>query len=177
MDGIMTTKNKEDSLSYEEASRIFSYNPETGEIIWKVMFSTKNKVGDVAGGYDERGYLRLRVHGHNYRLHRLAWLLHYGRWPKGNIDHINGVRDDNRIANLREVGQQENAKNRALNKNNVSGTSGVYWFRPSNKWRAQIAVGRQYKSLGLYEKKEDAIKARKAAERKYGFHENHGRTQ
>jgi len=121
------------------------------------------------------GYREVSILGKSYRSHRLAWLLHYGEEPKNQIDHINGVRDDNRIENLRDTTQAENCKNVKKPKNNTSGCVGVYWKKRDSVWRAAISVNDIQVSLGAFKDKSDAIAARLKAEIKYGFHANHGR--
>lgn len=106
--------------------------------------------------------------------HRVAWAIHHGEWPK-NVDHINGKRTDNRIVNLRSVSRSQNQRNMKRNSNNTSGVTGVYSGYSPNTWRAAIKVRGRTIALGTYERKQDAMAARKAAERKYGFHPNHGR--
>jgi hypothetical protein len=97
----------------------------------------------------------------------------YGDEPQ-DIDHINGNRRDNRIANLRAVDRRENMRNARLRSNNTSGIVGVTFSRDRKKWVAQINDGK-VRSLGRFDKFEDAVEARKAAERRAGFHPNHGR--
>lgn len=79
------------------------------------------------GTYDKDGYLIMKVKGKNYKAHRLVYLFHYGRMPKENIDHINRVRDDNRIENLRECSQLENVRNTFRKRNSVTGVIGVHF--------------------------------------------------
>jgi hypothetical protein len=98
----------------------------------------------------------------------------YDRWPD-ELDHINGDKGDNRIVNLREVTRAENNKNKSRYKQNSSGFTGVGWHKVTKKWAAKIRVdGRDY-HLGVFASIEAAKEARAAAEKHYGFHENHGR--
>jgi len=102
-------------------------------------------------------------------------MIHSGKLIDGQIDHINGDRCDNRLLNLRVVSPQVNAMNRSNRSDNTSGCLGVCWHPSTQKWRARIKVMGKQKSLGLFAEKIDAICARKDAEKKYGFHRNHGR--
>jgi hypothetical protein len=110
--------------------------------------------------------------------HRIAWLLYYGKWPKDQIDHINGDKSDNRIVNLREATNSQNGKNLKLSINNKTGVTGVAFDRQTQKWRAYIRVNFKMINLGRYMDFEDAVIARKSAEKKYfgewvrGGHEN-----
>lgn len=130
-----------------------------------------SKGGKPIGSLNAKGYLHYR----NVSLHRIAWFIHYGSWPEYNIDHINGDKLDNRIGNLRSVTQSENCKNRAIPKSNASGVHGVYWDKHANKWKAQIRVNGRAITLGRSSCIDELKIARKEAEIKYGFHENHGR--
>lgn len=109
---------------------VLNYNADTGVFIRAVASKgLNNKVGDRAGWTKANGYTEIMVGGKTYKAHRLAWLYVYGSFPDGLIDHINGVRDDNRIANLRVATVADNQKNRKKNENNTSGLKGVH-FRP-----------------------------------------------
>lgn len=113
----------------------------------------------------------------NMGYHRLIWCHYYGKWPESNlvIDHINGNHYDNTIENLRLVTQAENSKNRSTRKDNTSGHVGLYWRNSKRKWQVYIGVNGKNIHIGHFKNKEDAIKARKEAEKKYGYHKNHGR--
>ncbi len=95
--------------------------------------------------------------------HRLAWLFVHGVWPKEQIDHRNGIRDDNRFVNLREATLAENNQNRGVSPRNTSGHTGVYFNKKTGKWHAEIMTNRRKKHLGCFNDIEDAISARKAA--------------
>nr|WP_175479900.1 HNH endonuclease signature motif containing protein [Paracoccus homiensis] len=106
--------------------------------------------------------------------HRVAWAVIHGRWPNGEIDHINGDRSDNRLANLREVTKRENHRNMAIRSDNTSGVTGVYWAREKGKWAAYIKADKMV-ALGRYDTFAEAVAARRAAEKVLGYHPNHGR--
>lgn len=106
--------------------------------------------------------------------HRAAWAIYYGAWPLGMIDHINGVRDDNRIVNLRVVSPQDNSKNRGIPKNCASGFVGIAFQPWNNVWRARAYRNGRTISLGTFPKIEDALSARKRALAGMNYHSNHG---
>ena len=112
------------------------------------------------------------VHGKTYPSHVLAYILHTGRRPDGMLDHINHDRTDNRWENLRVVTPAENMKNKSKYKNNKSGHTGVY--SKGKRWAANIRLDGCLKYLGTFNCKTSALIARKHAERKFGFHTNHG---
>ena len=137
---------------------------------WNTRFA-----GKVAGSLDGHGYLNISVNSTRYLGHRIAWAIHNGKWPLQQIDHINGEGTDNRIINLRAVSPQENTRNMALGAANTSGIIGVNFHTCRRKWRAVIMVDRKDIHLGYFLTIEQAAAARKAAEKKHGFHPNHGR--
>ena len=167
--------NKND-LAASYVRELFDYDTETGNLISKVARGNIT-VGSVAGGDDGRGYKTVSVDYARYKAHRLVWFHHYGEWPDGPLDHINGVKTDNRLSNLRLVTQAINLRNQKLRKTNSSGVCGVYWHKGCGKWYACIHVNYKNKHLGYFVNKEDAIAARKQAEFEYGFHPNHGQTE
>lgn len=147
--------------------------------LWWIKPKINRRLDKPAGGFQKsQGYNRLKIDGVLYYEHRLVWLFHYGRWPEGEIDHINGKRADNRIENLREATRVQQNRNMKLFCQNTSGHTGVSWSKHAKKWyaRIRVSVGRD-KNLGYFSDINDAIAARKAAEQKYGYHPNHGRPQ
>ena len=124
---------------------------------------------------DGNGYLQGQIFGTMYKSHRVVWAIVHGEWPAGQIDHINGIRDDNRIENLRSVSAQENSRNKKIPSDNTSGVMGVSWSKRYKKWESYIMADGKSKNLGYFYTKEDAVTARSEAEIKYGFHQNHGR--
>lgn len=165
-------------LTYDRANELFSYNPETGVVTRKISNSNRVKAGQQVNSlsFSKKGdtYYNTKVDGRYYKVHRIIWLMHYGEWPSGSIDHINHQTLDNRIDNLRDVSFADNLKNRTLQKNNTSGFNGITWREDNKKWRARVIVDRKVINLGSYSKKEDAERAVLLCREKHGFHENHG---
>lgn len=181
-------------ITAEILREFLTYDPETGALTWKVRDvkwfegSDKRSPKGAANIWNARfagkpaftadhsdGYRRGQVLGKTLSAHRVAWTIHYGQWPSLQIDHINGNADDNRIANLRVVTSKDNSKNLAKPSSNTSGHVGVCWNKQAQKWVAQIQVNRRNIYLGLFPDIKEAVAARNLAERKYGFHQNHGR--
>jgi hypothetical protein len=146
---------------------MLSYDPATGVFRWRSKSGSKVKVGAVAGTIMAHGYVRICIRRRFFYGHRLAWLFVHGDWPTEEIDHINGDRADNRIANLRAADRARNARNAGLGRNNTSGVTGVSWAARDQKWSAYIMVSRRKISLGNHATIESAVAARKAAERRY----------
>jgi hypothetical protein len=121
----------------------------------------------VAGSVNGEGYLLIKLQRRSYKAHRLAWLYVCGVWPEDQLDHINRNRSDNRISNLREVTNKQNLQNAGKYSHNTSGHSGVSWHKQRSKWVAQIKHNHKVIHLGYFTNIEDAIAARKAAEKLY----------
>jgi len=167
--------------------KILSYDPETGLMIWKERdctsakrpksWNTKNAGRVAFTAQTPNGYYCGAIMNRRMLAHRVIWAIVYGEWPSDQIDHINGIQGDNRIENLRLASDAINRKNMPMPMNNSSGRTGVGMHNQTKKWRAYInSEGKNY-ALGLYERFEDAVAARVAAEKKFGFHSNSGRIQ
>lgn len=161
---------------------LLRYEPDTGKLYWRERdrrwFETDHHcnrwnshfANKLAGGRpDSRGYVRIRVLTDRYKLHRVIWALCHGYWPRDQIDHIDQNPSNNRIENLREACNSDNARNRKLSTKNKSGCKGVNVYKPNGKWVAKLKHEGKLLHLGYFDKVEDAIKARKAAEKKYGY--------
>lgn len=161
----------EGAITQDRLKHLLNYNPDTGVFMWARRTSNRVAVGDVADNKDDDGYIRIRVDGINYRSHRLAWLYVYGELPddKNDIDHINGVVDDNRIANLREVTHEINLQNQRRahkrSKSMVLGCSPTP--KDPTRYRVRLSVGGVVKWLGVFDSLEEAEKAHLEAKRKY----------
>lgn len=147
-------------LTAERLRELLRYDPETGILSWRVdrgKCGIGSRAGDSAGWPDKKGYLRAKVDGNDFMCHRLAWLYVHGRWPAKQIDHINGVRDDNRIANLRECSAGENQQNqRNPRRCGTSGFLGVSFKKHCKKWAAKIKVCGKQKHIGYFSTPEEA---------------------
>lgn len=159
----------------ETLRKLLRYEPETGKLFWRKR--KHNLTGIEAGGIDAgHGYRRIKIMPYGLFLaHRIIFAMKNGRWPRRQVDHINGNRSDNRFINLRLVDRSENLKNKTIYKNNKSGCTGVYWHKQHRKWCAQISVNRKNLLLGVFKDKDEAILVRKNAEKQHNFHKNHGR--
>jgi hypothetical protein len=129
----------------------------------------------VAGTLNKAGYVQICIKQKVYYGHRLAWFYSHNEWPEQEIDHKDHNKSNNRFDNLRKSSHSSNGKNQTLNKRNKTGTPGVIWDRFRSKWSAYITVNYKRIGLGRFDTKEEAIEARKKAERKYRFHPNHGK--
>jgi hypothetical protein len=118
------------------------------------------------------GYIQLSIYGEKMREHTAIWIYFHDKEPKF-IDHINGIRDDNRIENLRDVLHIQNCQNQKRKNTNTSGYTGVR--HNGSSWEAYIMVNYKKKHLGSFGTIERAIRAREQANIKYNFHPNHGR--
>ncbi len=154
-------------LTAEQLRSILDYDQETGIFTWKVRAANRVKAGDAAGSLGGDGYLQISVQSRRYQAHRLAWLHFHGVWPEDQLDHINRNKTDNRLVNLRDVTQKQNMQNRSKPSNNTSGHPGVSWNKRLSKWQAKIEHNRKQIHLGYFSILEEAVAARKAAEKLY----------
>lgn len=153
-------------FTYEVASQLFSYDAESGEIRWKQPQGKKMKPGQVAGWINERGRVVVRFERKGIFGHRLAWLLHFGKWPELHLDHINGNPADNRIANLREVTPRVNSQNlRVASKHNKTGLLGVCPTPCGRKFLSCIGVCGKSIHLGTFATAQEAHEAYVTAKR------------
>jgi hypothetical protein len=166
---------------------LLRYDAETGKLFWRPrtpemfnnakyarQWNTRLAGREAFAPLNAHGYACGKIFGTTYLAHRVIWAMETGAWPEAQIDHINGIRNDNRFANLREVTNAQNAQNQRLRSDNTSGVAGVYWDAAQAEWRARIKVNGKERHLGRFKSIDLAAAARKAAEEKYGFHRNHG---
>ena len=164
---------KEGLLTQDKLKELLDYDSCAGIFTRKVSGNGVN-IGDIAGRTCNTGYIAFKVNGKEYLAHRLAWLYVHSVWPKNKIDHKDRNKTNNRIDNLRDVSDVESSQNLPLKVNNTSGIVGVHWIKALNKWCARITVNKHVLELGVHAGKFEAACVRKSAERRYGFHPNHG---
>ncbi len=157
----------------------FYVNENTGDLIWKERpdyhfenRTRRNRTGKIAGSIDkDSGYLIVRLDNISYKAHRVIWKMYHGEDPKHFIDHINGIRNDNRISNLRDATHAENIMNLTkLMETNTSGYVGVCLKKTKsgvNKWEARLKIAGKYKNLGRYDTIEEAVKVRNRAAKEH----------
>ncbi len=152
-------------LTAAKLREVLKYESETGHFTWRVRPSNSMRAGDVAGCLSKRtGYWQIRLLGRYCLAHRLAWLYVHGEWPAEEIDHVNRIRSDNRIANLRLATSAENKQNTSLRSDSASGHKGVSWHSRDKRWAAEIKLNGKKHYLGSFTDINDAIAARKAEE-------------
>lgn len=142
---------------------LLRYESESGEFYWLESRGSK-KAGQKAGSLDSKGYVQIRVDGHAWYAHRLAWMLVKGQYPDFQIDHKDTCRNNNSISNLRASTVMQNGYNRSKQMNNKSGVKGVHWNKKRNKWCAVVGVNRLKVHVGYFEcldRAEIAIRAKR----------------
>ena len=165
--------SKTSELTQERLKELLHYDPETGLFTWIKRPSNRVKVGDIAGKPGPIGYVRIGISGVVYFAHRLVFLYMDGDFPE-EVDHINGVRDDNRWSNLRRATKAENRRNVGKKIVNTSGFKGVSFVERLGKYQARIWFHKTI-HLGLYDTPEEAHAAYcEAADRLHGDFSNHG---
>lgn len=159
-----------ETLTHMRLKELLDYDPETGMFTWKI--SNRNspiKIGSEAGTLDSGGYCQIKIDGTHYKAHRLAWLYVHNNWPKYQIDHINGIRADNRLANLRAATSSENSQNqRCANKDSKTGLLGIYPH--GKKYVAQIRLNGKTHRLGIFQTPEEAHEVYLKAKRELHSH-------
>lgn len=155
-------------LTQQELKKHLHYNEKTGIFTRLIFISNKIKIGDIAGGKNKNdGYIYIRVNGKKYSAHRLAWLYVNGSFPKNCIDHINIIKTDNRICNLRNATHSQNIINQKIKSTNKTGLKCVYKYK--DKWVAKTKFNKKNINLGIFETKELAYNAyKKFAIQNYG---------
>lgn len=156
-------------ITQAQALEFLQYVPETGHLIWIKKASDKTNVGARAGWQRSiAGYRQVGLFGSIYYEHRLIWLMVNGGFPENQIGHINGIKDDNRYANLRHVTSSQNITNIGAKRDNTSGTKNVHWCNRNRRWIAKVKIDGHTHHAGSFADYESAVKAATAA--RIAFH-------
>jgi len=192
---IMINRGQINMITKDEVLNLLDYHEDSGEFYWRFRdisyFKSERSYKSFCARWagkkattkknpvdSKTSYYFICIKGVTYKAEKIVWLLKYGYIPK-ILDHIDGNGLNNQIDNLRDVTNAENSKNKSLQKNNKLGISGVRIRHRYKKiipsWNARISLNGILVDLGLFDDFFEACCARKSAERRYGYHENHGR--
>ena len=152
-----------DRISHDQLLAEFSYDAETGTFT-RLIRSGHTHPGPVNNVPGFHGYVYLSIHNRKYTVHRLAWFYMTRKWPK-EVDHINGLKADNRFCNLRIATRAQNEANKRVRRDSQTGVKGVTWDPYMEMWFAYITINYKMKNLGRYERFEDAVAVRTKAAR------------
>jgi hypothetical protein len=153
-----------DKLTQDRLKELLRYDSNTGIFIWLKSSNGRIKVGDIAGTINNNYYCRIMIDNKRYYAHKLVWLYVYGELPDLIVDHINGNRNDNRVANLRLAARSQNNMNSKKRTNNLKGTS---YHKRDKVWHSEIRFENNRLYLGTFETQEAAHEAYKIASIKY----------
>tara|TARA_R110002167_G_scaffold83526_8_gene226815 strand:- start:2904 stop:3512 length:609 start_codon:yes stop_codon:yes gene_type:complete len=182
---------REKLITVQTLKRMVAVDTDSGRIFWKerdISFFADGKqsahqncaawngkyAGKEAFLTDANGYRCGRIFQKQYPAHRIVYAVAHGRWPSGNIDHIDGDPKNNSVSNLRDVTQTENMQNCRIRSDNKSGCAGVSWHKARMKWHVRITDSGKTKSLGYFCDLEEAISTRRGAQKRLRFTDRHG---
>lgn len=149
-------------ITYDELHRKFFYDSINGLLVDK-------KTHLPVGYLTVQGYLNISINNKTYAVHRLIYCMNHGYFPENELDHINRIKADNRIENLREVSHTCNIRNAKTPNTNTTGIKGVHWIRGDHLWRATIGINNKTIFIGNFNFFVNAIKARIYAERAFNY--------
>ena len=149
---------RNNNITQARLKELLHYDPDSGVFTWRQSKNNQyTRIGSEADCVSGHGYIRIMLDGTRYFAHVLAWLYVYGKYPTQVIDHINKIKSDNRIINLRDVSTSINNHNTKARKDNTSGQVGVNWHKRTGKWAARLCVDNKRQFLGYYDNYEDAV--------------------
>lgn len=160
------------SLNIQQLHKTFNYDPETGIFIRRAL---QHSHVAQAGCLGRSGYRQINLKSKIWYAHQLAWAYVHGCLPNCDIDHINGDKSDNRIANLRLATRSQNMQNTGMRSSNTSGYKGVHFYKRTGQWIASIRHNGKPIHLGYFSTPEDASFAyeHKASELFGKFYRSH----
>ena len=163
---------------YDTIIDLFEYRD--NDLYWKESGKGRDDISKPAGTIHATGYRMIGIKGKNYRAHRLIYQMFNEQWDitdtsqDNSIDHKDRDKLNNNIDNLRVATHSQNAANRSQQNNNTSGTTGVYWDKPTEKWKVQVKLNNEPHFGGYFVNKEEAIaKATEMRDQLHGEFANH----
>ena len=179
-------------LTPSDLSKMIDYNPETGELIWKPRSPEEFREGNTGrdavcaawnsnysgklalNSTKSNGYRHGSINGKYFMAHRVAWAIYHGVWPSGQIDHINGIKSDNRLTNLRDVSASQNMRNVSYKPRSKSGVYGARFHKATGRWQAAFRVDGKVYSFGYHDTAEEASRVALIERQNFEFGDNHG---
>lgn len=149
-------------ITQDELKEMLHYDPLTGLFTWLVAMGPRARPGGRAGGLNGDDYIQIIIRKVRYKAHRLAWLYAYGSFPPDYTDHINGIKTDNRLCNLRPATTSQNNRNVGVRSSNSSGFKGVSWHKRHEKWQSRCRANGKQNNLGRFATAEAASAAYQA---------------
>jgi hypothetical protein len=151
-------KRNNPNLTAERLREVLFYDPNSG-VFTRIKGVKGQRAGAICGWTDRQGYRVVCIDGNDWRAHRLAWLYITGKWPKGEIDHINRKKDDNKFVNLRESTHLQNSFNNPMRRNNTTGFTGVSPDHYTSRYIARYGFYGRSIHLGTFDTAEEASEA------------------
>lgn len=145
--------------SAERLFELFTYDPGTGLLVWKISTNNRVRAGDPIKTKYAAGHIAVGIDGVRYLAHRIIWKMMTGKDPIDQIDHIDGNASNNAFSNLRESDQAQNLANTRTRRNNTSGAKGVSFHKATGKWRATIGKNYRSKQIGIFDDFQSAVEA------------------
>lgn len=160
-------KSQKEKLTQKRVRELLDYDPETGLLTWKVNRRGSAKAGDVIKSVNGAGYVQLAIDSKTYLAHRVIWLWNYGYFPEKQVDHINRIKVDNRLCNLREIASSCNVQNSCVSTRNRTGVKGVRVDKYG--CHAFIMIGGRQNHIKTVHDFTEAVALRLAAEQCLGY--------
>lgn len=143
-------------LTQERLKQLLHYDAPSGVFRWRGSWGNCRQPWSVAGRKNDKGYVVIDIESRTFRAHRLAWFYTHGAWPKNQLDHRNGVRDDNKLSNLRDATNKENHENFTLSRVNTTGHRGVSWDKSRQAYTAKVTHHGKTINIGRFDTADEA---------------------
>lgn len=146
-------------ITQDELKELLHYDHDTGVFTWIASSGRRSRIGGIAGSINGRGYINIGIKYVMYLAHRLVWVYVHGHEPPNEIDHINRIKNDNRLVNLRLATRSENMLNKGIMATNTSGYKGVSFNSRDKKWIVMCLIDGKHHYIGRFDTAEEASSA------------------